>query len=59
PHPEFGTVRQVGVGPKLSDTPGAVRTLAPKRGEHTDALLQEAGYTPAQIEAMRASNAAG
>jgi crotonobetainyl-CoA:carnitine CoA-transferase CaiB-like acyl-CoA transferase len=59
PHPEFGTVRQVGVGPKLSDTPGAVRTFAPRRGEHTDALLQEAGYTPAEIEAMRSTNAAG
>ena len=59
PHPEFGAVRQVGVGPKLSDTPGAVRTFAPKRGEHTDALLREAGYTDAEIEAMRAANAAG
>jgi crotonobetainyl-CoA:carnitine CoA-transferase CaiB-like acyl-CoA transferase len=59
PHPEFGAVRQVGVGPKLSDTPGAVRTFAPKRGEHTDALLREAGYTDADIEEMRAANAAG
>ena len=59
PHPEFGTIRQVGVGPKLSDTPGAVRTLAPRRGEHTDALLREAGYTDAEIADMRAANAAG
>ena len=59
PHPEFGTVRQVGVGPKLSDTPGAVRTLAPKRGEHTADLLREAGYTDTDIEEMRAANAAG
>jgi len=59
PHPEFGAVRQVGVGPKLSDTPGAVRTLAPKRGEHTDALLREAGYTATDIESLRAANAAG
>ncbi len=56
---EFGAVRQTGVGPKLSETPGAVRTLAPKRGEHTDALLREAGYTGPEIEAMRATNAAG
>ncbi len=59
PHPEFGTVRQVGVGPKLSDTPGAVRTLAPKRGEHTDALLREAGFSDSEIADMRADNAAG
>lgn len=58
-HPEFGTVRQVGVGPKLSDTPGAVRSLAPKRGEHTDALLTEAGYSAADIVQMRENSAAG
>jgi len=59
PHPEFGTVRQTGVGPKLSDTPGAVRSLAPKRGEHTDALLREVGYSDAEIAELREANVAG
>jgi crotonobetainyl-CoA:carnitine CoA-transferase CaiB-like acyl-CoA transferase len=58
-HPEFGAVRQVGVGPKFSDTPGAVRTMAPRRGEHTDELLREAGYTDEEIAALREANAAG
>jgi len=58
-HPEFGAVKQVGVGPKLSDTPGAVRTTAPKRGEHTSAVLREAGYADAEIEEMKTGGAAG
>src|SRR5437870_3178662 len=43
PHPEFGADRQGGVGPKFTETPGAVRTTAPKRGEHTVEVLREAG----------------
>jgi crotonobetainyl-CoA:carnitine CoA-transferase CaiB-like acyl-CoA transferase len=58
-HPEFGKVKQVGVGPKFSDTPAAVRKTAPRRGEHTADLLREAGYTDAQVEEMRAAGAAG
>lgn len=58
-HPEFGTVRQVGIGPKFSETPGAVRTTAPKRGAHTDDLLREAGYAQAEVDEMKAANIAG
>ena len=58
-HPEFGAVKQVGVGPKLSDTPGAVRTTAPKRGEHTSDLLREAGYSAIEVEDMKAGAIAG
>ena len=58
-HPEFGSVKQVGIGPKFSDTPGAVRTTAPKRGEHTSALLREAGYADAEIEEMKTAGVAG
>lgn len=59
PHPEFGPVRQVGIAPKFSATPGSVRSLAPRRGQHTDQLLQEAGYAQPEIEAMRAEGIAG
>jgi crotonobetainyl-CoA:carnitine CoA-transferase CaiB-like acyl-CoA transferase len=58
-HPGFGKVKQVGVGPKFSETPGSVRRTAPKRGEHTAELLRETGYTDAEIEEMRAAGAAG
>ncbi len=58
-HPEFGTVRQVGVGPKFSETPGSVRKTAPRRGEHTEEVLREAGYTAEEIAELKAAGAAG
>jgi len=58
-HPQFGTVRQVGVGPKLSVTPGSVRTTAPKRGEHTEEVLLEAGYSAAEVATLKEAGAAG
>jgi len=57
-HPKLGPVRQVGIGPKLSETPGQVRTTAPRPGQHTDEVLASLGYAPEQIEGLRASGAA-
>jgi len=34
-----------GIIPKLSATPGAIRTNAPKLGEHTDDVLRSIGYS--------------
>jgi formyl-CoA transferase len=42
-----------GVVPKLSATPGALRTTAPKLGEHTDEVLREIGYNEADIARLR------
>jgi formyl-CoA transferase len=42
-----------GVVPKLSATPGAIRSAAPKLGEHTDEVLRQIGYGAAEIEALR------
>jgi len=39
---------------KLSRTPLTIRRRAPKLGEHTDQILQELGYEPADIEKLRA-----
>jgi crotonobetainyl-CoA:carnitine CoA-transferase CaiB-like acyl-CoA transferase len=50
--PEFGTIRQVGVAPKFSETPGQVRTLAPRPGQHTQEVLREAGYSDEEIAAL-------
>jgi formyl-CoA transferase len=46
-------LRQPGVVPKLSATPGAVRRAAPRLGEHTDEVLREAGYPDAEIAELR------
>ncbi len=51
PHPEFGSVKQVGISVKLSETPGAIRSPAPGRGEHTAEVLREAGLSEAEIAA--------
>jgi len=52
-HPTFGKVKQVGIAPKLSGTPGKVRSLSPLPGEHTYEVLQELGYKAEQIENLR------
>jgi crotonobetainyl-CoA:carnitine CoA-transferase CaiB-like acyl-CoA transferase len=56
--PELGTVRGLGVPVKLGRTPGDPTRPAPALGEHTEAILAEAGYSPEQIEAMLAAGAA-
>jgi crotonobetainyl-CoA:carnitine CoA-transferase CaiB-like acyl-CoA transferase len=58
-HPRLGPVRQVGIGPKFSETPGRVRSTAPRAGQHTDEVLSSLGYTREQIEGLRASGAVG
>ncbi|QHI98858.1 CoA transferase [Xylophilus rhododendri] len=42
-----------GICPKLSATPGGLRTAAPRLGEDTDAVLREAGLTEQQIALLR------
>ncbi len=58
-HPRYGAIRQVGIGPKFSDTPGAVRSLSPALGEHTDAVLGELGYSAGDIAALRDGRVVG
>ena len=53
PHPELGPIRQVGVGPKLSDTPGSARSTAPEPGDQTDAVLATLGYETEAIAKLR------
>lgn len=52
-HPTLGKVRQVGIGTKFSETPGAVRSLAPRPGQHTDEVLAALGYDQTQIDTLR------
>jgi crotonobetainyl-CoA:carnitine CoA-transferase CaiB-like acyl-CoA transferase len=52
-HPQFGTISQIGVAPKFSETPGRVRSVAPEPGEHTEEVLREAGFSPEEIAELR------
>jgi formyl-CoA transferase len=36
PHPDFGELRMQNVAPKLSETPGSVRSPSPELGQHND-----------------------
>ncbi|GFG49361.1 hypothetical protein CQY20_07055 [Mycolicibacterium agri] len=38
---------------KLSRTPASVRTAPPKHGQHTDEVLEAAGFSPAEIARLR------
>ena len=42
-----------GIIPKLSATPGAIRSPAPKLGEHTDEVLAGLGFSAGEISALR------
>ena len=48
------TVAVPGIVPKLSATPGTVRSSAPRLGDDTDAVLAGMGLTAAQIAELRA-----
>jgi formyl-CoA transferase len=52
------TVEVPGIVPKLSATPGRLRSPAPGLGDDTEAVLREAGCDEAAIAALRASGAA-
>ncbi len=54
--PHHGELLQPGVVPRLSDTPGVVRSPAPTLGQHNDEVYAELlGLSGAEIEAYRAS----
>ena len=41
PHPAFGTLRMQNVAPRLSATPGAIRSPAPELGQHNADVFRE------------------
>ena len=58
-HPKLGKVKQVGILPKLSDTPGQVRRFAPVHGEHTDEILGALGCSTEEIAKLRKDGTVG
>ena len=52
-HPVAGSVKNIGIPIKLSETPGRLRRPAPALGEHTDEVLQELGCSATEIEGLR------
>jgi formyl-CoA transferase len=56
PHPKFGTLRMQNVAPRLSETPGSIRSPAPEIGQHNDEIYRGLlGYSDATIAEHRAS----
>jgi formyl-CoA transferase len=39
PHPDFGELKMQNVAPKLSETPGSIRTPSPALGQHNDEIF--------------------
>ena len=56
-HPDSGPLRLVKSPPRFSLTPVSLRAMPPKRGEHTDDVLREYGYSDDEIAALRSGGA--
>ena len=52
-HPRAGRLTTLDTPIRYSRTPGGIRTHAPALGEHTDAVLTEAGLAPAELARLR------
>jgi len=51
-HSRVGRMKTLGLPVKFSDTPGRVHGPAPLLGEHSRAILAEAGYTASEIDGL-------
>jgi len=56
PHPDFGDLRMQNVAPKLSETPGSIRSPSPAMGQHNDEVYQGLlGLDDARYAALKAA----
>jgi formyl-CoA transferase len=54
-HPRFGELRMQNVAPKLSATPGVIRTPAPGLGQHNDEVYRDLlGMSPERYAQLKA-----
>jgi len=56
-HPRAGRTRALGLPLKLSRTPGKVARPAPLLGQHTREVLEEFGFSSAEVDALYAQGA--
>ncbi len=54
-----GKVKQIGIGAKLSDTPGEVRATSPLIGQHTDDVLEGLGYAKEAVATLKERGVVG
>jgi formyl-CoA transferase len=55
PHPDFGELKMQNVAPKLSETPGSIRSPSPRLGEHNDLVYRQIlGLSAERLEELRA-----
>ncbi len=50
---DYGPLKEIGIAPKFSATPGSIRTAPPAPGEHTEQVLSDLGYDASEIARMR------
>ncbi len=51
-HPSEGKIRQARPSARFSDTPAEIRRMPPRLGEHSRAILREAGFTEQDVASM-------
>ena len=53
-HPTLGKIKQLGIPIKFSRTPGGLDRPPPLLGEHNQEVLQDLGFSSAEIEDLSA-----
>jgi len=58
-HPTEGRIRQARPATKFSESPAGIRRLPPRLGEHSEAVLREAGFSDAEIASLAEDKVVG
>jgi crotonobetainyl-CoA:carnitine CoA-transferase CaiB-like acyl-CoA transferase len=58
-HPTEGEIRQARPSARFSESPAAIRRMAPRLGEHSHAVLREAGLSDEEIASLVERKAVG